>query len=111
MNIPTTEMMIWALIWCVAFYFTLLLIIDFLARVRDFVTPLSMREVDTIIRRHKETCALSVEGTKCERGSQHLRHVGGLYTPRLKQWVVVCPKHLYVPISRKEAKELIRGIK
>ena len=110
MNVPTTEVMIWALVWCVFFYFTLLFIIDFLARVRDYVTPLTMREVDSIIRRHKEKCALSVEGEKCQKDSQHLRHIGGLYTPRLKQWVVVCPKHLYVPLSRKTKKDLIKGI-
>ncbi len=69
-----------------------------------------MIEVDTIIRRDKETCVLTEEGTRCKKGSQHLRHVGGIFTPRLKQWIVVCPKHLYVPLKNKEVKEIIESL-
>jgi len=110
MNMGVTESLIWILIWCVLFYFILAVVFNMIASIWNYFRSLGMVEVNTIINRDKGICRVSQDGKRCENHSQHMRHIGGIFTPRLKQWIVVCPKHLYVPLSIKQRRKIIESL-
>lgn len=106
MLIQPVEFLIWVIVWLVFIYSFILFLIRIIIKIAEYLIPLRIEEADKIIARDRSTCRLNDGEHRCKKASQHIRHIGSFFTPRFKQWVVVCPRHLKTQLSKAEVKRI-----